>query len=259
MRLYWFVAFALAWAITLPTALAQLGFTGSSIVPWQAGVLIGLAPAIAAIVAAAREGNAKSFMRGLARGRAPLLVYAAAFLLPLAGLALAVAAGRLRGEPIPVAADAGLVSFALLWLVLAFGEEIGWRGFALPQLAEKHGFWIGSLILGLIWCIWHYPRLLGSPYVSGLADAAPLIAAFSVQIVIANFILCWLYYRANRSVVVPTIFHTVMNVVATAYYMAATDWTITAFFGLVVLGIAIWDRTFLASLRDRPRTAAGSA
>jgi membrane protease YdiL (CAAX protease family) len=38
------------------------------------------------------------------------------------------------------------------------GEEIGWRGYALPRLGERFGFASGSMMLGLIWACWHLPQ-----------------------------------------------------------------------------------------------------
>jgi membrane protease YdiL (CAAX protease family) len=40
------------------------------------------------------------------------------------------------------------------------GEEIGWRGFLVPELAKRHSFVATSLISGIIWALWHYPILL---------------------------------------------------------------------------------------------------
>ena len=235
MAIFWYLAFALAWALTIPQALAQMGVTGSSPLPWQAGILIGLAPAIAAIVAAARDGRSRQFLKSILVPRGSLALHVAALLLPVVALAVAY----LANPKIPVQFDGSLILFGLLWFVLALGEEIGWRGYALPRLVERFGFWWGSAILGVVWCVWHFPRLLGSPFVSSLADAAPLIGAFAVQIFLANFLLCWLFFRARRTVLAPILFHAAMNVVATAYFMAATDWAVTAFFLVCVLALAL--------------------
>ena len=238
---FFFVAFALAWLITVPPALAQLGLAQGSIIPQGAGILIGLAPAIAAALAA-RRLQLKGFWRAMFRKPTPLWLGAAALLVPLAILALTYGVSVLRGEPIKLGLGPEVFGFALLWLVLAFGEEVGWRGFALPRLTERYGFWVGSLILGLVWCVWHYPRLLGSPYLGSFAEAAPLIALFSVQIVIANFIICWLYFRSGGSVIACTLFHTSFNVAATIYFLAATDLVFTAIMAALAAAIALFDR-----------------
>lgn len=242
MLLFWVLSFGLAWAISLPPALERAGIIDASPISWEIGALIGLAPIVAAAVAAARQGEGRAYWRSLWRLPRPRWTAAAAILLPPAFLAIAYAIGGATGDPIAVYGDTGLVFFALLWLVLAFGEEAGWRGFALPALVERHGFWPGSLILGIVWCVWHYPRLLGSPYLGTVGESLPLIGLFSVQVIVANFIICWLYFRSGRSVIAATLYHTSFNVVATAYFLAATDLRITAVMALVVVVIAFLDR-----------------
>lgn len=249
MGVYWSLAFALAWLITVPPALAQHGLIGASPVPAGLGILIGVAPAIAAAVAARREG-AKGFWRDVWTRRGSLRFAALALLLPPLLLAIVHAASAARGAPIKISLTPDIAVFALLWLVLAFTEEVGWRGYALPRLARRHGFWPGATILGLAWCVWHYPKLLSSPYLGSFAEAAPLIAIFSLQIVIANFILCWLYVRSGRSVLIATLYHASFNTVATAYFFAAADLLFTALLAAVAITIALFDKSVRAWVPD---------
>ncbi|MEO8612764.1 MAG: type II CAAX endopeptidase family protein [Chloroflexota bacterium] len=53
----------------------------------------------------------------------------------------------------------GIPAAFLLWLAtFGFGEEIGWRGFALPQLQQRFGMLTSALILGVFWALWHLPQ-----------------------------------------------------------------------------------------------------
>ncbi len=64
---------------------------------------------------------------------------------------------QIRNLPVPPLAwglIVGLVSGVTVNAVAAFGEELGWRGFLLKELSFL-GFWRASLVIGLIWGIWH--------------------------------------------------------------------------------------------------------
>ena len=242
MVLFWILSFVVAWALTLPPMLARFGVIDSSPVPYSLAVLIGVAPILAAAVASVRDRQGGAYWRSLFRLPRPGWMALMAALLPPGLLAIAYFASTLLGEPIRVLFDSEVAAMGVLWLLLAFGEEAGWRGFALPQLVERHGFWLASLILGIIWCVWHYPRLLGSPYLGSLTESLPLIGLFSIQIIVSNFILCWFYFRSGRSVFAATLFHASFNIVATSYFLAATDPIITGTMMLIVLAIALIDR-----------------
>ena len=74
-------------------------------------------------------------------------------------LTVAIAHRMMAGSWPPVGPQSlGVVVAAIIFSApFQSGEEIGWRGYALPQLAERMGFAGGSVLLGLIWACWHLP------------------------------------------------------------------------------------------------------
>ena len=243
---FWLWTFVIAWVITLPIAWQVQTKTPLGI-PNALGWLIGLVPGVVAIMLS--RGEKPAFLRRIFHLRAPLWAYGLALLLPFACLAGPWLWHAITGAAMPrVHAGSQAAVFYLVWLLFAFGEEIGWRAYALPRMLGR-GFWIGATALGLVWCVWHYPKLYGSPYLPGFVEGLPFVLKFSLQIVLANYLICWLYLRGGRSVVIPALFHAGFNTVATVYPMAALDGSVTAMIGLAVIVIALTDRRAIAALR----------
>lgn len=240
--IFWLLAFGLAWALSVPTALAMHGQPVPYDLPQGAMRLMGFAPAIAAFIAAAFTGRLAELWSRIASLRAPLPLYGIALVLPFALLAGSFAWAAYDGHDAPdLILNSELPMCAAIWFVLGAGEEIGWRAFALPHLAERYGFWTGATILGLAWAVWHYPMLLASPYMHTIDDAIYWMGMFTLQIVLANYILSWLMMKSG-AVIVPTIFHMTFNVVSTIYMFASIDLAFTAGIAAVVLWIALFDR-----------------
>ncbi|MDE3251874.1 MAG: CPBP family intramembrane metalloprotease [Bacteroidota bacterium] len=78
----------------------------------------------------------------------------------------------------------------------ALGEEIGWRGFLVPELYKKHGYVKTSLVVGIIWSLWHYPILLFADYNSG-TPAWFGLSCFTVMVVSISFVFTWFRIRSN--------------------------------------------------------------
>lgn len=242
MPLFWLLAFGLAWAITVPAALSVHGIVHIADIPQGLTRLTGFAPAIAAFIAAAFTGQLGVLWRRLSRLFVSPAFHLLAIGLPLLFLAAPFVWARFQGGEAPhLGLSRDLLMFAALWFVLALGEEIGWRGFALPNLAARRGFWAGAAILGLAWTVWHYPLLLANARISSLDEAVYWLGLFSLQIFLANFLISWLMLRSG-AVLIPTLFHTTFNVVATAYYAAAIDLRVTGAMAAIVVLLLLFDR-----------------
>jgi membrane protease YdiL (CAAX protease family) len=93
------------------------------------------------------------------------------------------------------------------------GEELGWRGFALPRLLEGGSAPAASLILGLLWLGWHLPSY-ATGAISAIFIPLPLITAF---------LYTWLYQHTNGSVLIAIVFHSLVNTVAVIFYPLFTS------------------------------------
>lgn len=78
----------------------------------------------------------------------------------------------------------------------ALGEEIGWRGFLVPELFKITSFTKTALISGLIWATWHYPVLLFADYNSG-TPAWYGLTCFTIVVIGISFPLGWLRLKSG--------------------------------------------------------------
>jgi membrane protease YdiL (CAAX protease family) len=91
-----------------------------------------------------------------------------------------------------ILATLGLIQGA----VFAMGEEIGWRGFLVPELASISNFTTTALISGIIWSVYHYPLILSANYNSGAPKWFALLA-FTWMVMAHSFIFAWLRLKSG--------------------------------------------------------------
>lgn len=115
-------------------------------------------------------------------------------------------------------ASANLLLFILPFFLYDFisnGEEIGWRGYVLPRLQLKYGALTSTLILGVVWGLWHLPKFLSHWNVVSFAWFMAHIMAYAV-------LLTWLYNNTKGSLLLATICHASSNTVSIFVPMANT-------------------------------------
>jgi membrane protease YdiL (CAAX protease family) len=81
-------------------------------------------------------------------------------------------------------------------LSTALGEEIGWRGFLVPELVKQMSYTKLSLLIGIIWAAWHSPLLLFADYNAG-TNRWYAMGCFTVMIVSNSFIFAWLRLKSG--------------------------------------------------------------
>jgi membrane protease YdiL (CAAX protease family) len=78
----------------------------------------------------------------------------------------------------------------------ALGEEIGWRGFLVPELSKTTSFTATSLISGIVWSLWHYPILIYGDYNSGTPTWYGL-TCFTVMVISISFVFAWMRLKSG--------------------------------------------------------------
>lgn len=91
-------------------------------------------------------------------------------------------------------------------LVAPLGEELGWRGFALPRLQTQFGFLWASLFLGIIWGFWHLPFF----FLPNSSESTLPFLLFLGGCIAETIIYTWLFYHTG-SVLICIIFHAATN------------------------------------------------
>jgi membrane protease YdiL (CAAX protease family) len=87
------------------------------------------------------------------------------------------------------------------------GEEIGWRGYALPRLGTRFGYGPAGLLLGLIWAIWHFPIFfLQQGDLRGQS-----MAVYVLQVIPISVAMTWLYVRSGGSLLLTMLMHAAIN------------------------------------------------
>lgn len=102
---------------------------------------------------------------------------------------------------------------AILFVGGPLGEELGWRGYLLPQLEEFVSPIVASIIIGIVWSFWHLPMFIF--HINGYD--LPLIL-YLLQTIHISFIFTWVYYRSRRSILSVILLHTMDNFVNSICY-----------------------------------------
>lgn len=87
------------------------------------------------------------------------------------------------------------------------GEELGWRGYALPRLAERFGLAGASIVLGVIWACWHLPLF----YLHGVDTYGQSFPVYLAQVVGFSVAIAWLYWRTGGSLLLTMLMHAAIN------------------------------------------------
>jgi len=87
------------------------------------------------------------------------------------------------------------------------GEEIGWRGWALPRLAAHLGLARASVLLGVIWTMWHLPLF----FISGTDLTGQSVTLYLLAVTPLSVAIAWLYWGTKGSLLLTMLLHAAIN------------------------------------------------
>jgi uncharacterized protein len=217
------MAYAFSWIVWAPWV---LGKDGAGLLPTKfsgpaeglllaAGILAG--PTLSAfIMTATTEGRAgvRKLLGRYVLWRVGLRWYVFALL----GVPLIMLVGvMIYSMELPNLAALGGPSYLLSYLasfalVTVFGgpllEEGGWRGFALPRMERLHGPLLASLILAVLWALWHLPEFLVPSWAASSGGGGILgITRFTLTAITLTIVITWVFNNTRASLLLAILVH----------------------------------------------------
>lgn len=220
IRIFFRLAFALTWGIGGLGLLARLWIPGSQPLSpsspfyYLAGYSVSLA-GIALTTKYDGTGGLRRLGQRLIPWRSPVYWYAIVVMGygAIAGIALQLAA--LFGAR-PAVSDWSLFLHGLLPAIVRdpgpAGEELGWRGFALPRLLERYSALKASVILGLIHTAWHLPLF----FIPGMPQHQLSFPLFAIGVISIAIFDTALYLRTGANLLLAILVHMMANICGSA-------------------------------------------
>jgi len=223
---FFVMAYAFSWIVWSPWVLGEDGAqvlppglsvpTSAARLLLAAGILAG--PSLSAVIMTATTEGRDGVRRLLGR-LALWRVGMPWYLFSLLGVPLIMLLGTMiYSGNLPNLGALGRPSYLLSYLatyvfVMALGgplfEEIGWRGFALARMEALHGPLLASVILGVLWALWHLPEFLVPSWAASSGGGGILgITLFIVTAITFTIVITWVFNNTRASVLLAILVHT---------------------------------------------------
>ena len=217
--------YIISWTIWLPLYGYIFGLTDLQALPFNHG-LGGLGPLVASFTTTWIYHKKKGVIELLKKciKVRPLIYLTIALLSPFALVFIATIInyfvnktpinlwGLLNVKEFP---NFNLLTFFIYNIVFfGFGEEVGWRGFALPMLQVKFTSFTSSLILTIFWAFWHWPLFFYRPGYMTMDFAG--ILGWTFSLLTGSILLTWLFNSSRASILICAVFHSTIDIAFTA-------------------------------------------
>ena len=207
---FFLLSYALMWTcfITVAVAIPAHTFLG------QVLLLVGaFAPSLAAVWLTARadgEAGVRALLGRILRWRVSAkwyvfaLGYTAAIKLVVALIHRAATGAWPRFGDLPLYVIPVAIAFST---PVQAGEEVGWRGYALPRLTARFGLAGASVLLGVIWGCWHLPQF----FIREADTYRQSFPVFVLQVTAMSVAMAWLYAKTKGSLLLTMLMHAAVN------------------------------------------------
>ncbi|MEW6515329.1 MAG: CPBP family intramembrane glutamic endopeptidase [candidate division FCPU426 bacterium] len=231
---FFLLAFFFSWAswslLIATTPPGKMMETGPSPAFLAIALLGGMGPSLAGMaMAGLLEGKAglRGLLSGLTRPQGGLRWYLVSlFTVPLLSLAV-LGLFYLLHHSLPLGDLRSRLGLGLTWpLFSSLGEELGWRGFALPRLQQRFKPAGSALAIGLLWGVWHLPADYLGIGNQGLLFILNFVILGPVMLTGFSVLMTWVYNRTKGDLLAMVLFHysiTFSAIVLTVPGLAGTE------------------------------------
>lgn len=252
---FFVLAFGLTWIFMIADALGSHG-----ILPFRLSIpiliVMGYMPTLAAVIVTwqikGREG-VRALFRKLLVARVGLGWYAFAVfgIAAMAVITVVLYNTFGNGPVVPILSKnappfSGLVEMIVnivaMYIIVGLvnGEELAWRGFALPRLQTKYNALTSSVILGAIWALFHLPLFFTA---TGSSQAEMSFVSFLISTISITVLYTWMYNNTRGSVLMAYLFHASANTWTQVFSIDHTnhliDWIFTGLFVLAAIIVVL--------------------
>ena len=259
-RRYFVLTFLWTWTFWWVAVLSGVEF------PEPAALLLyalgGIGPVLAASLLVyrgySRERLRQFWLRAVDPRRIPSVWYPLILVAAITPPLVANLSPSGTGDEAGAAAEAAVAIF-IVGVLSGLVEEPGWRGYALDRLQTLYSALGASLVLGIIWALWHLPLFfIEGTYQNLLGPGSWQFWLFLVAILPGSVISTWIYNNTGRSVLAVILLHSCGNAVSELLSLEGTE-QVAAFVGGLALAIVVtvmWGASTLSrsSPRSGPRT-----
>lgn len=248
---FFVLAIGLTWIFMITDALGS-----HNIIPFRLPIplliVMGYMPTVAAVIVA-RATQGKEGVRALFRKLFITRVGLRWYLFAIFGFAaVCVAAIEIynlfgSGTALPILSPKApqlplwqlILTIVPMFIVITLvnGEELAWRGFALPRLQTKYNALTSSLIIGALWTLFHLPLFFT---LTGSSQADESFISFLISTVSLSVLYTWMYNHTRGSVLLAYLFHGAANTWTQIFTIdhngnSFVGWTITGLIFLVTV------------------------